>query len=103
MASSSITPFQSEEDDDRYFGAGGPYQSLSSLEIKWRDRQTFLQSRGYMLRPRLRPGWTPSWLETGTYWRRSEDSAELPVSVMGHFVIVLILLVTGAAKVGRCH
>ncbi|KAN0131631.1 Protein kinase-like domain containing protein [Lactarius tabidus] len=57
---------------------GGPYQSLSELEITWRDRQQFLQSKGYMLRPRLRPGWTPSWLQTGTYWRRAEDSVELP-------------------------
>lgn len=62
---------------------GGPYQSLSELEITWRDRQQFLQSKGYMLRPRLRPGWTPSWLQTGTYWRRAEDSVELPVSRMG--------------------
>ena len=62
---------------------GGPYQSLSALEITWRDRQQFLQSKGYMLRPRLRPGWTPSWLQTGTYWRRAEDSVELPVSRIG--------------------
>ncbi|KAI0287518.1 hypothetical protein BC826DRAFT_1108366 [Russula brevipes] len=59
-------------------GPGGPYQYLSSHEITWRDRQQFLESRGYMLRPRLRPGWTPSWLRTGTYWPRAEDSAQLP-------------------------
>ncbi|KAI0261680.1 hypothetical protein BC834DRAFT_829955, partial [Gloeopeniophorella convolvens] len=28
---------------------------LSSHEAKWRDRQQFLESKGYMLRPRLRP------------------------------------------------
>lgn len=33
-----------------------------------------------MLRPRLRPGWTPSWMQNGTYWRRAEDSVQLPVS-----------------------
>jgi len=43
-----------------------------------------------MLRPRLRPGWTPSWLRTGTYWRRAEDSAPLPVSTNGHHECVLI-------------
>ncbi|KAI0287515.1 kinase-like domain-containing protein [Russula brevipes] len=58
---------------------GGPYQALSSHEITWRDRQPFLESKGYMLRPRLRPGWTPSWMRTGTYWRRAEDSAPLPL------------------------
>ena len=60
--------------------SGGPYQTLSEHEIAWRDRQPFLESKGYMLRPRLRPGWTPSWLRTGTYWRRAEDSVPLPVS-----------------------
>ncbi|EIM91026.1 uncharacterized protein STEHIDRAFT_72737 [Stereum hirsutum FP-91666 SS1] len=40
---------------DEIFGTLHPY------EIPWRDRQLFLQSRGYMLRPRLRPGWQPSW------------------------------------------
>ncbi|KAH8987869.1 kinase-like domain-containing protein [Lactarius akahatsu] len=63
---------------ESYLDPGGPYQALSSHEITWRDRQQFLESKGYMLRPRLRPGWTPSWLETGTYWRRAEDSAKLP-------------------------
>jgi hypothetical protein len=62
------------------FGPGGPYQTLAEHEIAWRDRQPFLESKGYMLRPRLRPGWTPSWIRTGTYWRRAEDSAPLPVS-----------------------
>ena len=57
----------------------GPYQTLYEHEITWRDRQPFLESKGYMLRPRLRPGWTPSWLRTGTYFLRAEDSAPLPV------------------------
>lgn len=57
----------------------GPYQTLYGHEITWRDRQPFLESRGYMLRPRLRPGWTPSWLRTGAYFLRAEDSVPLPV------------------------
>jgi len=68
-------------------GAGGPYQGLFSHEITWRVRQQFLESRGYMLR---RPGWTRSWLRTGTYWRPAEDSAPLPVSTNGHHECVLI-------------
>lgn len=35
---------------------------LTTEEIMWRDKQPFLESRGYMLRPRLRPGWVPSWM-----------------------------------------
>ncbi|TBU31675.1 hypothetical protein BD311DRAFT_752237 [Dichomitus squalens] len=34
---------------------------LGPSEIWWRDHQTWLQERGYMLRPRYRPDWTPSW------------------------------------------
>ena len=55
-------------------------EQLSSHEIVWRDRQPFLESKGYMLRPRLRPGWTPSWIGTGKPRLYFEDSARLPVS-----------------------
>lgn len=34
---------------------------LSPAEIWWRDHQLWLQKKGYMLRPRYRPGWVPSW------------------------------------------
>jgi hypothetical protein len=57
----------------------GPVKLLS-YEVKWRNRQLFLESKGYMLRPRLRPGWTPSWLSTGQDYESCEDSARLPVS-----------------------
>ncbi|KAI0316380.1 hypothetical protein OF83DRAFT_1060482 [Amylostereum chailletii] len=42
-----------------------PRGNLLKHEEWWRDHQVFLESRGYMLRPRLRPGWKPSWLGTG--------------------------------------
>ena len=35
--------------------------TLSPLEIAWRNRQEYLESCGYLLRPRYRPGWQPSW------------------------------------------
>ena len=41
---------------------------LSKLKInerKWRDHHETLEKEGYVLRPRLRPGWTPSWLQSG--------------------------------------
>lgn len=58
-------------------------EQLSSHEVVWRDRQPFLESKGYMLRPRLRPGWTPSWLATGKPRFYCEDFARLPVSYQG--------------------
>lgn len=37
--------------------------NLGPGEEWWRNHQPFFQSHGYMLRPRYRPGWKPSWLE----------------------------------------
>ncbi|VDB85818.1 unnamed protein product [Peniophora sp. CBMAI 1063] len=51
---------------------------LYPSEIRWRDRQIFLQSKGYLLRPRLRPGWTPSWLSNGKHPMKCEDGIALP-------------------------
>ncbi|KAI0028848.1 kinase-like domain-containing protein [Vararia minispora EC-137] len=52
---------------------------LDPREVRWRDRQPYLESKGYMLRPRYRPGWTPSWYTTGKQPRRSEDGLKLPL------------------------
>lgn len=53
--------------------------TLSDFEVAWRDRQLFLQSRGYMLRPRLRPGWQPSWISPRKDFDQCEDSIISPV------------------------
>ncbi|KAH9973840.1 kinase-like domain-containing protein [Lactifluus volemus] len=68
---------QTHEDTSEPAPRGSEY--LSSYEVKWRDRQLFLKSKGYMLRPRLRPGWTPSWLSSGKSRWSCEDSVRLPV------------------------
>ncbi|GJE92549.1 kinase-like domain-containing protein [Phanerochaete sordida] len=39
----------------------GDQWKLESKEERWRDKQPFLASRGYSLRPRFHPGWRPSW------------------------------------------
>ncbi|KZV68674.1 hypothetical protein PENSPDRAFT_652984 [Peniophora sp. CONT] len=61
-----------EETDDELFA------KLFPVEVAWRDRQVFLQSRGYMLRPRLRPDWVPSWRTTNVSVFDAEDSFALP-------------------------
>ena len=38
------------------------YSKLSAIEVQWRDLSDFLESKGYVIRPRYRKGWTPSWL-----------------------------------------
>ena len=53
--------------------------TLSRSEEKWRDRRGMLKLEGYELRPRLRPGWKPSWLESGADPLDCEDGEFLPV------------------------
>ncbi|KAJ6625330.1 hypothetical protein B0H10DRAFT_2003051, partial [Mycena sp. CBHHK59/15] len=47
---------------------------LEDFEIFWRDLQPWLQQSGYMLRPRFRPGWVPSWKTSGKPVLLSEDA-----------------------------
>ncbi|KAK0221606.1 kinase-like domain-containing protein [Armillaria fumosa] len=53
-----------------------PPEQLDSSEIFWRDIQPWLQSRGYQLRRRYRPGWIPAWKQrkTSLFWWEFEDS-----------------------------
>lgn len=54
---------------------------LTSGEIWWRDHQVWLQERGYMLRPRYRPDWVPSWhKDGGAYYDSYEDGRAIVVS-----------------------
>lgn len=41
----------------------GP-ETLTEAELPWLARYEFLKEHGYLLRPRYRPGWTPSWETT---------------------------------------
>ncbi|OCH88107.1 hypothetical protein OBBRIDRAFT_758768 [Obba rivulosa] len=50
---------------------------LSSSECWWRDRQQWLEEKGYMLRPRYRPDWVPSWLRAKKDWLDVEDGRGL--------------------------
>ncbi|KAI0350534.1 kinase-like protein [Trametes cingulata] len=58
---------------------GEAFAVLTNEERYWRDRQEFLESRGYMLRPRYKPDWVPSWRGKAAYaWFRAEDAKPLP-------------------------
>ncbi len=54
---------------------------LEPDELSWRDRQVYLESRGYLLRPRYRPGWIASWTSDPTIKPFfAEDFVMAPVS-----------------------
>ncbi|KAI0363364.1 hypothetical protein BV20DRAFT_975753 [Pilatotrama ljubarskyi] len=48
-------------DDDLLLLPPSELGKLTSGECWWRDHQIWLAERGYMLRPRYRPDWEPSW------------------------------------------
>lgn len=48
--------------------------NLLSYEVFWRERFDFLKDRGYILRPRFKPEWTPSWIGTNRHPNFCEDS-----------------------------
>lgn len=37
------------------------FHKLDEFETFWMEHQQWLEEKGYMLRPRYRPGWVPSW------------------------------------------
>ena len=64
---------------------------LTNAEIKWRDRAEMLEKEGYVLRPRLRPGWTPSWLESGRNPLGCEDGELLPVGNSPNNIVAVLI------------
>jgi len=47
--------------------------TLSPSEKLWRDRSRFLFQRGYQLRPRYDPDWTPTIRGNGRHYHSGED------------------------------
>ncbi|KAL4244330.1 hypothetical protein ABKN59_010149 [Abortiporus biennis] len=46
---------------------------LLSHEEFWRDHQVWLQQQGYMLRPRYKPDWIPTWESSYPYYLTHQD------------------------------
>jgi hypothetical protein len=54
---------------------------LGEHEEWWAERQQALEKAGYMLRPRYRQGWRPSWTGTSKFYLDFEDGQAQIVSV----------------------
>jgi hypothetical protein len=63
---------------------------LMEKEYYWRDRQKWLEERGYMLRPRYRPGWTASWIGTNKSSLSCEDGPYMKVRTPSDWIPPLI-------------
>ena len=64
---------------------------IGKLESWWVERQEALERAGYMLRPRFRPGWQPSWTGSTKPFLSSEDGHSMSVSVNCFSLPVLCL------------
>ncbi|QRW27453.1 60S ribosomal protein L7 [Rhizoctonia solani] len=53
---------------------GDDRTKLTPAEQAWSSHQHYLESHGFILRPRLRQDWKPSWIETGGDPSKYEDS-----------------------------
>ena len=56
-------------------------------EYLWRDHQPWLADSGYMLRPRYRPEWEPSWLKSKKSPLDCEDGESPLVSRLHLFLM----------------
>jgi hypothetical protein len=70
---------------------GGEIGYIDHIEAWWVERQEALERAGYMLRPRYRPGWKPSWAGTNKEDFFCEDGQLQGVSVnrfalLGHSI-----------------
>ncbi|KAF8597236.1 hypothetical protein BDV93DRAFT_453297 [Ceratobasidium sp. AG-I] len=55
-------------------------EQRSEAESRWVSFQPYLLSQGYLLRPRYRPDWIPSWIATKSHPADCEDSRDSMVS-----------------------
>ncbi|KAF8506373.1 hypothetical protein JB92DRAFT_3122141 [Gautieria morchelliformis] len=57
------------------------FENLSTIEpaeIFWAEHYRWLESQGYLLRPRYHPDWIPTWKRTKKYIYNCKDSKYLP-------------------------
>ncbi len=60
------------------------YSALTEIEQEWQEASEYLKTKGYMLRPRCRKDWRPSWRQPGNEGkdpREFEDHIALPLEV----------------------
>jgi hypothetical protein len=54
---------------------------IGNTEKWWVERQEALERAGYLLRPRYRPGWQPSWTGTRKFYLKFEDGQHITVNL----------------------
>lgn len=80
MPSNSL-PWDNLADQDGHVQKDFANGDLKRSEPFWRDHQQWLETCGYMLRPRYRPGWVPSWKGTNKSYLACEDGQTVHVRI----------------------
>src|SRR5882724_11126383 len=75
---------------------------LKPPEHFWTDHQKWLESRGYMLRPRFRPDWVPSWRGTNKFYFSCEDGRSNYVRAC-YISLLALLTLCQALPLNRCY
>ena len=57
---------------------------LLATEFFWREHQAWLANRGYILRPRYREDWQPSWHNSQKHSLDCEDGKRVVVRLLLH-------------------
>ena len=65
--------------------------TLSPSEKLWREHCNILHHRGYILRPRYQPNWTPTLLGNGRHYHSGEDHIMQIVCVT--FILIVLLII----------
>ena len=71
---------------------------IGENERWWVERQEAFEQAGYVFRPRIRPGWQPSWTGTNKLFLDFEDGNSVKVSV--YTFSPLLLMISVARKNG---
>lgn len=85
MSEESLT---SQESRRRWMENPG---TLRRIERVWKDRQKWLEERGYMLRSRYNADWKPSWTGTDKIYYECENGQMNPVSDCSQNSILMYL------------
>lgn len=71
-------------------------------EVFWCQHFEFLKSKGYLLRPRYRPGWQPSWGSDGARNYYNYEDAILPAVRLDHLLPSLLSTECSPYQVKNC-
>jgi len=89
---------------EKYLEAySGEPEDFGPVEHFWVEHAVWLESLGYKLRPRYRPGWIPSWINTRKYPYNCEDSLSVGNTLISSIYVAYNYLILAVYYLNGCH